>query len=217
MDPAEITLTEVYHNAFNHVIRMENGNNQERDAASPEVGKDGDSLAPGLSQTSLCVTPEEPAPGDIITSAFLKPVATSALLESGNLFLFSSPQEPTSFNDDMDDEESDAMVSAAVFNSYKKKKVANKKKRKADEMLAEAADVSATTDIAPAGASSDSLRIEALGNTGPDASKRQATAAAMRSNRRLKGTMWAVAEKIGIAALGGVVVLGSLIYTAPAL
>ncbi|OAA68075.1 fha domain containing protein [Niveomyces insectorum RCEF 264] len=45
--------------------------------------------------------------------------------------------------------------------------------------------------------------------------KRQATEEAVEADKKSKGTAWAVAEKVGIAALGGAVVLGSLIYTAP--
>ncbi|KAL1912994.1 hypothetical protein Sste5344_001081 [Sporothrix stenoceras] len=99
----------------------------------------------------------------------------------------------------VDDEEenaddSPAMTSAATFVQYKKQRASNKK-RKADEMLADIDAVTASTTAAPS-------------------AKRPATPAAI-ATKRVKSRGWAFAEKIGIAALGGAVVLGSLIYTAP--
>ncbi|EPE08183.1 fha domain protein [Ophiostoma piceae UAMH 11346] len=47
------------------------------------------------------------------------------------------------------------------------------------------------------------------------APKRQATSLAVAAKSQTKSKAWAAVEKIGIAALGGAVVLGSLIYTAP--
>ncbi|KJR84577.1 uncharacterized protein SPSK_08764 [Sporothrix schenckii 1099-18] len=102
-----------------------------------------------------------------------------------------------------EDSEDVGLTNATTFSSYKKRK-ANSKKRKADEMLACTSGISAAT-ISVATPSA----IEA-----PSA-KRLATPAAVADKKKSKGRAWAVAEKIGIAALGGAVVLGSLIYTAP--
>lgn len=121
--------------------------------------------------------------------------AETALLASGDRFLNTHPQEdsadkdltPTALAGD------DDVISAAVLEA--------RKKRKADE-ISESDDRGDASTTAQAPAS----QVE------PPA-KRQATIAAKKSSE--KGTAWALAEKVGFAALGGVMVLGSLIYTAP--
>ncbi|KIH86756.1 hypothetical protein SPBR_08251 [Sporothrix brasiliensis 5110] len=102
-----------------------------------------------------------------------------------------------------EDSEDVDLTNATTFSLYKKRK-ANSKKRKADEMLACTSGISAATiSVAPPSA------------TEAPSAKRLATPAAVAAKKKSKGRAWAVAEKIGIAALGGAVVLGSLIYTAP--
>lgn len=113
----------------------------------------------------------------------------------------------TDVNAAKEDEEY-AMTSAATFSAWKKK-------RKADEMLedsaeADAAEAAAAPVAVPAAANTTSDSLPAA-----SPAKRPATEAAMQTNRKLKKVAWAIAEKVGIAALGGAVVLGSLIYTAP--
>lgn len=74
-----------------------------------------------------------------------------------------------------------------------------KRKRKAEEMSADTEGVPLSEKV----------------SSNEPAAKRQATPAAVAATKTIKRQMWAVAEKIGIAALGGAVVLGTLIYTAP--
>ncbi|EFX04477.1 fha domain containing protein [Grosmannia clavigera kw1407] len=215
MEPVEESLTSAYLEALYHVSYVAGGSNQKMDTDIV--------LATRSSPNNLHASPDAPVSANITSSDFSKPVATTALLESGKAFLCSYPNEPASFIDVVDvveDENGDAMLSAAVFNALKKKMEATNKKRKVDEMLAVPEDVPVAMDSALTGSSSDSLGNGTHGDSGSaiqSPPKRQATEAAVQSNRKLKGTMWAVAEKIGIAALGGAVVLGSLIYTAPSL
>ncbi len=84
------------------------------------------------------------------------------------------------------------MVSATVFQQYKEEKQRKKQiitKRKAD-------DISDEGEIEPA-------------------AKRPATEVVKKNLKKGEGN-WALAEKLGFAALGGAMVLGTLIYmTAP--
>ncbi|CAK7275326.1 hypothetical protein SEPCBS119000_006636 [Sporothrix epigloea] len=86
--------------------------------------------------------------------------------------------------------EDNALASAASSSKQK-----SNRKRKADEMVTETEVELSEKREAPA--------------------KRRATPAAVAATTSINRRMWAVAEKIGIAALGGAVVLGTLIYTAP--
>ncbi|CAK7234924.1 hypothetical protein SCUCBS95973_009095 [Sporothrix curviconia] len=101
----------------------------------------------------------------------------------------------------------DSTIGVAASTKHKMEKAM--KKRKADEMAADAEPMPVAEKDTDADAGSTPVSSE------EPAAKRQATPAAVTAMRQPKGRMWAVAEKIGIAALGGAVVLGSLIYTAP--
>ncbi len=119
--------------------------------------------------------------------------------------------------EDKKEDEDAAMMSAAVFCRFRK---ANEsRKRKANDMLASDADPSTTLAaedlLTPEATTTTETVSDAPAENGP-AAKRQATTAAVDSRKKSSGRMWAAAEKVGIAALGGAVVLGSLIYTAPA-
>ncbi|CAK7225974.1 hypothetical protein SEUCBS140593_006084 [Sporothrix eucalyptigena] len=119
-----------------------------------------------------------------------------------------SSQPAKSDNEPADDEDENAAVtSVATYLKFKKQKEI--RKRKAEEMLADAAASPLVEKDANTVATTDAVSAE------EPASKRQATLAAVAAKKNSKGRVWAAAEKIGIAALGGAVVLGSLIYTAP--
>ncbi|CAK7204531.1 hypothetical protein SEUCBS139899_007289 [Sporothrix eucalyptigena] len=119
-----------------------------------------------------------------------------------------SSQPAKSDNEPADDEDENAAVtSVATYLKFKKQKEI--RKRKAEEMLADAAASPLVEKDANTVATTDAVSAE------EPASKRQATPAAVAAKKNSKGRVWAAAEKIGIAALGGAVVLGSLIYTAP--
>ena len=89
-------------------------------------------------------------------------------------------------------------------------------KRKIDDVAAEDVRILAQTIALPQ--TPERVMHQAMltppAEDGP-APKRQATVPAVAATAQTKSKAWAAVEKIGIAALGGAVVLGSLIYTAP--
>ncbi|TPX14410.1 uncharacterized protein E0L32_005374 [Thyridium curvatum] len=128
---------------------------------------------------------------------------TSPLLASGQRFLSSPPShEPTTGASTLDDEL--AMMSANIFNEHKLMEATNSArastKRKADEMSGAGEVPAAQSDVSPG--SSEVMT--------PDRAAKR-----MRTSLGASHKAWAIAEKVGFAALGGVVVLSSLIYTAP--
>jgi len=153
------------------------------------------------------IAPPMPATGnrpDILTS--------SKLLEEGEKFLISPLVEgDMEIENPHDEEDGDAMLSAASYYQYK----LSSSKRKADDIS------SSTAAEESAMCASVVSPVEQMGQINPSKSaiteippaKRQAT---VKSRARgSNSTVWAVAEKLGFVALGGAVVLGSLIYTAP--
>ncbi|CAK7208851.1 hypothetical protein SBRCBS47491_000243 [Sporothrix bragantina] len=107
----------------------------------------------------------------------------------------------------LDKVEKPASTRATMFS--KLNMVKSNRKRKVEEMTV-------GTEVTPlSNEEINGFMASALFPPEEPAAKRQATPAAVAATRKTKGRMWAAAEKIGIAALGGAVVLGSLIYTAP--
>jgi len=155
----------------------------------------------------------KPRPIDPDTIA-LRHLATSPLLDSGNKFLTTPPDLVQLNGETGDDIEEEAMASAAVFQQHKiaasgKANQPSPRKRKAEDM-------SQVAEIAERGIAPEPTEATKAADVveGPPA-KRQATGASRAEASKAKAWTQALAEKVGFAALGGAMVLGSLIYTAP--
>ncbi len=127
-------------------------------------------------------------------------LAPSALLEAGFRFLNSPPSEKVVSAGGRLDE--DCMMSAAAFQQHKIAAARAGLKRKA-------ADISRTDE------STEPVDVSAeAADKAPEPVEPPTKRAKMSTATR---RAWAIAESVTLAALGGMVVLGSMIYTAPAL
>ena len=159
-------------------------------------------------------------------SDYVQELAKSVLLDSGERFLNSplpvylSPVPPVvAATPAMDD-----LVSAADF--YQKKLLAKEEAASRTSLKRKAEDMSTGND-APVPSTSERKVLTAVGKTkvigDEPPAKRNATEAAKKNveremgepSTRGKGTAWMLAERAGLVALGGAMVLGSLIYSAP--
>ncbi|CAK7273221.1 hypothetical protein SEPCBS57363_005545 [Sporothrix epigloea] len=134
------------------------------------------------------------------TAANLSPLADSSVERAAS----SGQHEDKAIEDMPGEDENVTTANTATMSDQKAKR-----KRKAEEMTAD------TEGVLLSENGSDTVAKNEHVSSKEPAAKRRATPAAIAAKKTIKRRMWAAAEKIGIAALGGAVVLGTLIYTAP--
>lgn len=150
----------------------------------------------------------------VVRDAIVTDLIGNDLLETGQRFLHSPPAIHKS--EDEHDSDDDAMLSAATFQQHKIAKtydrtsLPNTLKRKADAISEEQAVVEPLTPT-----SEEHHVEEPAAVVGPPA-KRPATDSAVAKSKA-RGMAWAIVEKMGLAALGGAMVFGALVSSAPAL
>lgn len=158
---------------------------------------------------------EENAPSSNVSEAQVGVLISTEILKSGEKFLNSPPADHKLDDERLSEGDDEGMVSAATFQEHKLAKLekemeTSSRKRKADKMSEEEAIVEPLTPT--------SEKETELPEVAEPPTKRPATEAAVAEAQvRRQSRAWAVVEKMGLAALGGAVVFGALVSSAPAL